>query len=892
MTLIRSLDALAARPEIATAASVGGKAARLAWLTRQGFEVPRGWVIGADRFRALVALGLTRQQAPKSLLERVGTEEALRDMAAARARILSEPLDPVLRGELELLWSWVSHDAPWGLAVRSSATCEDEELTAMAGLATTVLGVRGAEALAEAVRTVWASALMPQALEHLAARGIDDIAMAVVVQVVVPAEASGVMFTRPPTGVHPKVWGADERLVNATFGLGAPVANGAITPDVIRFAARTGEVRSTIVARKNRALVVGASGSHYVDVPRERADLPALSPEVIQSLGRIADRLEQIDPSPHDVEFVVERGRVMLVQARPVVGSGYPEGGDSRTIWSRANVGEALPGAATPLTWSVAGGFSKHGFMTAFRSLGCHVPPEATLVANVHGRFYLNMTWFMRIATQVPGLDPATLMRLGGGEGAELLEGQIERVSPARFLSRLPWTTARLAAEQLTLSTRVDRYVGRMSRRFDARRRSDLGALSDRALAATLRDTLADLDETGTLMLACASSSLGSNLLLQTWIKWVANGDAARLAQVLSAGLTELESARPGIAIAHIAAAARRDTSVYELLAAGRVKSVSQLPAGPVRRALERFFEEFGDRAVREAEVAAPRWREDQHQVFAMLQTAMHKSADDTDSSMQRARKAADRELDRIGARIGGPATAVLRVLVAHTRRTTRLRERMRAWVTRTISQIRMVTLEADRRIRLADPGLEPGAAFYCHADELIAALESGHIDLGNLVRLRRAEHMRDEARPEPPVTFVGCPTTVVLPPSGGDTLTGLPACSGVVEGTVRVLPPGRELEEDLQPGEILVARTTDVALTPLFLVAAGVVTELGGPLSHAALVAREYGVPTVVNVAGVTLALRTGDRVRVDGTQGTVERLSPRPEALRTPAETATAQA
>ena len=120
----------------------------------------------------------------------------------------------------------------------------------------------------------------------------------------------------------------------------------------------------------------------------------------------------------------------------------------------------------------------------------------------------------------------------------------------------------------------------------------------------------------------------------------------------------------------------------------------------------------------------------------------------------------------------------------------------------------------------------------------------------------------------------VGAPPPVVLPPAGGDVLRGLAASVGVVEGNARVLRSADEMGE-LLPGEVLVVHTTDVGWTPLFLIAAGVVTELGGPLSHAAVVAREFGVPSVVNVEGVMRVLRTGDRIRVDGDRGVVEKIA-----------------
>src|SRR5690606_29076164 len=147
---------------------------------------------------------------------------------------------------------------------------------------------------------------------------------------------------------------------------------------------------------------------------------------------------------------------------------------------------------------------------------------------------------------------------------------------------------------------------------------------------------------------------------------------------------------------------------------------------------------------------------------------------------------------------------------------------------------------------------------FFLTVDEIVHALRASSTDLAPLVRARRAELARDQARPDPPATFIGTPPPVQLPPSGGDVLRGTGASSGLVEGRARVLLSAAQMSE-LEPGEILVVHTTDVGWTPLFCVAAGVITELGGPLSHAAVVARELGVPSVVNVESVTRALRTG---------------------------------
>ncbi len=329
---------------------------------------------------------------------------------------------------------------------------------------------------------------------------------------------------------------------------------------------------------------------------------------------------------------------------------------------------------------------------------------------------------------------------------------------------------------------------------------------------------------------------------------------------------------------------------------------------------------------MREAELSTPRWREDPRPVLTMVRVALRGHARDHEPGAAdparggadgpasvaprsnlvfggrldpaaafgmreelRGKELADAEMARLLPRLGIFEQTAVRHVVARAQKAARLRERMRAWVTRVLGMLRQAMLDADRRLlrlvpdldsdtrALADAG-SPVASipsvFFLTLDEVIQALRTSRTDLAPLVRARRAEYARDAARPDPPATFTGSPPPVQLPPSGGDSWRGLPASAGVVEGKARVLLSAGAMGK-LEPGEVLVVHTTDVGWTPMFLIAAGVVTELGGPLSHAAVVAREFGVPSVVNVDGITRAVRTGDRLRVDGDRGVVERLS-----------------
>jgi rifampicin phosphotransferase len=875
---VLSLDALVRDPKLAERKNVGGKAARLVWLRKNGFLVPETWVLPQKAFASALR-ELSPSCEPRSLLRAATGRSVYARAADAREEILRAPLPQALAAELAELWAEEGASAPWGFAVRSSATCEDGALVSMAGLAETILGVRGPEALADAVRRVWASIASGRALGYLATHGVRDVGMGVVIQPMVRAVAAGVMFTRRHAASGPP-----ERIVNAGVGLGSPVVDGVTTPDMLRVDAFGAIIEQTI-ARKLRATVVGANGLEEIAVGRP--DDAALQPAHIAELSSIAERLERLEDVAWDVEFACEADRVWVVQARHVTGLGFPDGGDANTVWSSVNVGEALPGVATPFTWSVAGAYSESGFRKAFGTLGCTVPKNAVLVGNVHGRFYLNLSEFMRIAAQVPWLDPRTLVDLGGGSGGDELATQVREVSRKSFYARLPLTVTRLLREQLRIDEHVSRFEDEMERAIRDHNALDLAILPDDGVSRKFRDVQALLERTGDVMLTCASSALGSHILLKRVLSRIEPLAAERLAHDLTRGIRDLESARPAIGVMRIVNLARRDPDARAVLEQEGA-TMDALPEGPTKRAFASFLELYGDRAVREAELSTPRWKEDPRPVFAMVRVALRGDARDVEPQLARAKAGADADMQALVKRLNFAEQTLVRHLVARAQRAARLRERMRTWVTRVLGMLRDVALDADRRILRLVPELandfrdlkQSGSliagihtVFFLTVDEVVHALRASRTDLAPLVRARRAELARDQARPDPPTTFIGAPPPVQLPPAGGDLLRGTGASSGIVEGRARVILSAAQMSE-LLPGEILVVHTTDVGWTPLFCIAAGVVTELGGPLSHAAVVARELAVPSVVNVDGVTRALKTGDRVRLDGDSGTVERL------------------
>jgi phosphohistidine swiveling domain-containing protein len=861
------------------ASRFGPKAAQLAALGDvSGARVPEGFAVSARAFEDTLAAVLPRAQWPAQLL--LGSRESrlASRLESIRQRVLSGTLSEALRAEIAAAYGAL--DGPL-VAVRSSALHEDAHDASAAGLQETVLGVTGVDAVFAAVLRCFASIYQERAMTYLArrpARARRDVAVGVVVQRMVRADSAGVLFTVDPVSRERGVM-----VVEAAFGLGCSVVDGGISPDVFRVDRASGRVLARNLGDKPAAVRVRDEGGTYREpVALDRRRSAAISDVQIRALCALGDAVERHEGGPRDIEWAWEDGVLWALQSRPIVGLSEPPKGaalddPSTWIWSNVNVGEALPGVATPLTWSIAAAFSELGFQQAFKSLGCVLPPGVELVGSFHGRIYLNLTNFMRIARQVPVLNARMLLEFGGGGGLDEIERQVEPGQWGTFFARLPLTGARYVAENAGLDRRVERF----DEEFRASRVRveglDMAALSNKALDALYGDLLALLDRTGAVMLTCASGYLSSVVGIRTVLRYALGDEADRCERDLLSGVSDLESAAPGIALFHIAEIARSEAAARAVITDSdpATLTVEALPPGPTRRAFVGFLRAYGFRCPREAELSTPRWREAPGTLFAALRAYLVQG---DDSAIRRAerqnavRAAAETELMQ---RVPAVARAVVRHLLQRTWRFSRLRERMRARVTEVLGFFRMAALETSRRMERAWPDAGADAAFYLYVDEVRAWLTGELGDPTAVSTVRRAQVARDMARPDPPPTFTGAPpasSPTTIPT--GDRWSGVAASPGVVTGVVRVLRDPAD-GAALKPGEVLVTAVADVGWTPLFLMAAAVVTELGGALSHAALVAREYGVPAVVNVPGVTRALRSGDRVRVDGDHGVIERVA-----------------
>lgn len=857
------------------AKTLGGKGARLAWLKDRGFDVPVTWYLPSRAFVSAVR-GLPTGYELRSLLRAESTRSLYLRATEARDALAKAPWPAGLEDELRALYGLLSKGASWGLAVRSSATSEDGKLTSMAGLSVSRLAVGSADDLLTAVRDVWGSLYEPSALEYLRSRFVRDAAMAVVFQPTVVARASGVLLV--PEHVDSQNPGF---LVNASLGLGTSVAAGTATPDLYRIDEEGRVLERAVPTDKSATRVHDGILTDERAGPEEA--LHAADLEKVAQLGR---RLRAAGTGGWDAEFTFEGDRLVLVQARPLTARRLSLQKDA--VYTNANLGEALPGVATPMTWSVAGAFAEEGFKRAFGVLGCKIPKNTELVANVYGRFYLNLTSFSEILGQIPWVDVETLIELGGGGQlpAAMHVPTTAKRSGARSLVRLPFVVRDLLDEQRRLDDKVAAFEEDITGRVAAHRAMDLTILPDEGLGRRLREIERLLARTGKIMLTCAASSMAMHLCLRALFARDGDPDGKRGSLAVTAGIRDLESARPALGLLGLAHALERDRAAYDRFMAHTGPAgtlLETLPAGAFKKALGQFLDAHGDRAVREAELATPRWREDPSTLFAMLRSTLHGDVDGVERALSERNEAQARDLEKELALLSFSRRQLARMLVPRAQRATRYRERLRAWVLVVLGMLREVVLDADRRIGRLVPELaeerakwagQPGAdipdAFFLTADELIDALDHARTNLLPFFRTRRGDYARNVQRPDPESTFRGAPAPLQAPPRG-ERLLGVGASSGIVSGVARVIAHADRLA-DFRPGEILVTHATDIGWTPIFPQATAVVTELGGALSHAAIVAREFGIPTVVSARAATLVIRTGDRIRVDGDSGIVE--------------------
>ena len=847
-------------------ASAGGKAASLGAMLAAGLPVPAGFAILTVAYRAFVRHNGLAEPA-RRLTEEVSAEDATRLAAAAQAL-----KDRFAAGEMpaEVADAIAAAYAEAGVGrvvVRSSATAEDLPGASFAGQHDSFLNVEGAQAVAGAVGGCWASLWSPRAVSYRKRAGLDsaDIAIAVVVQQMIDADRSGVLFTANPLD-HRR----DRMLLQASFGLGEAVVGGAVSPDgwVLDHA---GEVLEHTPSDKRVITLREGRGTVTRPMPEEKRRAVSLNASEVAALAVLGARAQAHFGTPQDLEWAIEDGRIHLVQSRPITSlfplpEPLPDPADGLRLYMCFNVtAQQMLDPFTPAGldyWrAVCGGF-------AHAATG---RPERDLpwLKEGGGRLFADLTELLRkpgrwqkLADALAEKDPVTaraLLAFRDREGARIIgrKGGLGLPWPlGPLLARLGWRglMASLAPRRARLRVIAETDVA--IRRFEAEAQTLVGMS---ARVDLIRDVLG---RCGAIVWIVPVAVMNPGLMAEGALKrkvrdWL--GDAALFTPVQRA-LPHNITTEMGLTLWRLAR---------------RLKAEGVAP-GVDHPGVAAFLDRFGHRALWEIDPGIARWSEDPAYMLDLIHSYMA-APDDADQAAQFARQRAEAEaaaadlILRVRARKGGLRARIFAWQLRCYRELAGLREQPKFEGARMIALARRIRLEAGAELVAAGALDRAEDALFLRLDDLLAFDAGTAGDLRARAAAARDAYAQEKTRRAVPrwVTSDGEAIFGVKVEEAEGVLTGLPVSAGSHEGRVRVIrhPAGATLKR----GEVMVCRGTDPGWTPLFLQAGALVMETGGAVSHGSIVAREYGLPAVAGVAEATTRLRDGQRVRVDGQSGQV---------------------
>lgn len=858
--------------DVTQVAAVGGKGAHLGGLSRiEGIRVPEGFCVTTDAFRRVLA------EAP-SIDERIDQlshlnpddREAIRTLSGQIRRIIEGITIPGdLAAAITRALGRLGEQA--ACAVRSSATAEDLPTASFAGQQDTYLNVVGPTAILRHVSRCWASLFTERAVTYRQRNGIDHrtVHMAVVVQRMVLPHAAGVLFTADPVTGNRKV-----ATVDAGFGLGEALVSGLVNPDV--FKVRDGEVVAKVIAAKQRAVQpLPDGGTREVVIDAQRQEQPALTDAQVVRLVQLGRRIEAHFGRPQDIEWCLLDDDFRIVQSRPITTLfPIPESGDQEShvyVYVSVGHGQMMTDPMKPLGLSMW---------------------QLTAMVPMHeagGRLFVDVT--RRLAS--PASRAGLLDVLGKGD--PLLRDALETVLDRDdFVPSLPDADAgRPPAGDAPSPTETDPGPDP-----DPAIVTELIARSQESIATLERDIRAKSGpELFDFLLEAFQEHkrvLGDPLNLQAimagmeatwWLndklqEWLGEKNVA---DTLTLSAPDNITSEMGLALLDVADVIRPHAEVVAFLQGveddGFLDELAKLTGGTeARDAIEAYLDRYGMRCVGEIDITRPRWRE--HPTTLVPVILDHVRNFEPGAAERRfeqgRRKAQQKEQDvlsRLRALPDGARKAdEAKRMIDRVRAFIGYREYPKYGIVSRYFVYKQALLHEAGRLVAAGVLPEREDIFYLTFQELHDVVRSNRVD-GGLIQQRKDAFRSYHALTPPRVlTSEGEALTGAYRrddvPAGA--LVGLPVSAGTVEGRARVILD--MADADLEAGDILVTPFTDPSWSPLFVGIAGLVTEVGGLMTHGAVIAREYGLPAVVGVERATRLIRDGQRIRVHGTDGYVE--------------------
>ena len=748
-------------------------------------------------------------------------------------------------------------------AVRSSGIGEDGDGQSFAGIHHTALNVSRAD-VRQAVEACRASGHTSQALEYRRAKGIstDDIQMGVLIQCMVQPLAAGVAFT-----VNPISGASDELVINASWGVGEALVSGQVDPDEF------------VVRKSDRHVVWSRVGEKDGSA---RHPISTLSTGQVADLASILIGIEHFYGSPQDVEWCFDGNHFSIVQSRPVTTSSESTGLE----WTRANLVEVLPDLTSPQARQTLEEVLDRAQRQYMGSLLAPAEELGPMVKEFCGRLYINLSQSRRMCA-VTGTAPATMLRSMGH--SETIEAADEVPAPAPLRERLKGvpTILRMVWHQIRVAQRIREHNER-TERFLAR----LKVIDPRTSTdPEIWNVVTEWSQEAAVNMQPVFILCGVSLYeapLQKLCDKLGYSYEKLVYPQLAAGERSV-SAQQAYDLTALAKTAREEAAVVRYLSADTIDPAQmhiELAGTAFLQEFDRFIEKYGHRGRYETDWALPRYAEDPTPLLHAIRALLDDAAE-----------AIERQTSEQQSHESAQAWAAFERWLTPWQRMTVLpgvRKRIQKikqyylWREQVRYDLMRVLAGARRcHLALADRFVERG--WIDHRDDYfqlylqeIADVIAGHChpdDLRGIVGARKAETAKHRSI-QMPLWMRDSELARLIRTAGVSArsddesqLTGHPVSGGTVEAEVVVVRDSADFGR-MKRGAILVAPATDPSWTPLFTLASGVIVEVGGVLSHASTIAREYGLPAVANVKHATRRLRTGERVRLDAVNGVVHRL------------------
>jgi len=844
---------------------VGGKGAHLGELSRiEGIHVPAGFCVTTDAFRLIVTT-VPWIDDHLDRLSRLGWDdrEAIGTLCAEIRRVIEGIAIPddvatsITRALAEL-----SEQAAY--AVRSSATAEDLPTSSFAGQQDTYLNVIGSAAILRDISRCWASLFTERAVTYRTRNGFDhrNALMAVVVQQMVFPSAAGVLFTADPVTGNRKV-----SSIEAGFGLGEATVSGLVNADVYKV--RGGEVVARLVARKQLAIDAAQSGGTQVPATRpDQQQRRVLTDAQIMRLAQLGRRIEAHFGRPQDIEWCLADDEFQIVQSRPITTLfPIPAASDQDNhVYVSVGHQQMMTDAMKPLGLSL-------WQLTAARPM-----------FEAGGRLFVDVTRELGSATTRAGL----LQVLGGSEPliGDALQTIVER---GDFIPTIPdESTAETRARGAQAPIETDpAIVTELIERCQASLATLKRDIRTASGAALLDFILADLQELKRLLFDPTSFQvIMAGMEAARWLNehvqaWLGEKNAA---DALTQSVPNNVTSEMGLALLGVADVIRPHPDVVAFLqhVESEERFLDELPAlaggREARDAIQAYLDRYGMRCVGEIDVTRPRWSERPATLVPIILGNIRNfepgaSERRFEQGRQEAREKEQELLTRLRALPDGVRKAAeVKRMIDRVRTFIGYREYPKYHIVSRYFVYKQALLnDADRLVR-AGVLREKEEIFYLRFAELQDAVRANHVD-EQLIRQRKDEFRSYQALTPPRVltsdgeVVAGTYRRADIPASA---LVGLPVSAGIAEGRARVILD--LADADLQAGDILVTPYTDPSWTPAFVAIKGLVTEVGGLMTHGAVIAREYGLPAVVGVEHATQLIPDGQRIRVHGSDGFIE--------------------